>query len=562
MTDFESEKRYQDMRRKLEGYGSAPPEAVWAGIQQQLPKRKRRRPVLLLLFLGALLVGLTVGTGQLRPFFTTGPDARPESRSVATGSPGRRAASGSSGVATENSALASASVSVSATDAAASGAPAEANATAAAATTPASPSGTAAFDATGKRVGRSGSNRLLLAGSATHSKRPLRRATSLAAEADTDADEAAETGYLTAAAVRKGRRKPGWTTSLLASGTPSRTRMPRLGAGRRSSETLARTSRAARSYNTAGTSSANSNSNSSRRIGRSRTVASRAVASRASAANATSMLDKESGTADVAALNRRRTRQPKISNEPLALRDLLTAAPEPEEPEVYATRRRPNKRPSRREIRLRNWSAQLLLGSGVTYRALGGSPTQLEKLERPGLGFSGQAMATYAFSRQLAVSAGLGYSEYATTLQYELKKKTQDSTVNKDFRDVYQFLTVPVQAQLTLRGGPRWRYGVLGGATVALLTGAQTTEGSACNCKQVRWSNAPDDMPFTRTNLLLTGGAFASYQFALGQWLTIRPQGQLFLNSLTTPASGRAARRPWSLGVQAGYSWDLDPRKH
>ncbi|MCB2407898.1 hypothetical protein [Hymenobacter lucidus] len=548
MTDFESEKLYHDLRRKLEGYGSAPPETVWAGIQEQLPKRKRRRPVLLLLFLGTVLVGLTVGTGQLRPFFSTEPTARPGGRFVAATTE-RRAATGISEPGVASPALASTPATAAAARGTTTAVPA---ATASAA---AHASLTAPVERARKAAGRYGTSRLLLAGAPASTKRSLDRATGGAAE--TEAEAETEAGYSTAttAANRRGRRKTSWATGMLASGTSSRTRMPRLGASRRSSETLGRISRPSRSYSATGTSSTLGNG--SRRAGHGR-----AVSSHASGTKATGFLDGESGTAEASALNGKRARQPNISNAPLELRMLITAAPEPEEPEVRTTRRRPNKRPSRRELRLRNWSGQLLLGSALTYRALGGSPTQLEKLERPSLGFSGQATATYALSRQLAVSAGLGYTEYATALRYQLQKTSQESAINKDFRDVYRFLTVPMQAQLTLRGGPRWRYGVLGGGTLAFLAGAQTTEGSACNCKQVQWPSVPEEMPFTRTNLLLTGGAFASYQFALGQWLTIRPQGQIFLNSLATPASGRAARRPWGLGVQAGYSWDLDPRKH
>ncbi|UOQ76709.1 PorT family protein [Hymenobacter sp. 5516J-16] len=253
----------------------------------------------------------------------------------------------------------------------------------------------------------------------------------------------------------------------------------------------------------------------------------------------------------------------RISNEPLALLAVRLPAFPQDEPEVRA-KRRPRARPSRRELLLRGWSAQLLAGTGLTYRAVGSGATQLEQLERPSMGFSAQASGAYALTRQLTVSAGLGYAEYATALRYQLSKSGQDSAVSRaiKFRDVYRFITVPLQVQYTLQGNHRWRVGVLGGGTMALLTGARTTEGTACNCSQRQWQPGVGiTNPFARTSLLLNAGVFANYQFAPGQWLTIRPQGQLFLNSLTEQASGRAARRPWSLGIQAGYSWDLDPRK-
>ncbi|GGG40945.1 hypothetical protein GCM10011378_16500 [Hymenobacter glacieicola] len=235
-----------------------------------------------------------------------------------------------------------------------------------------------------------------------------------------------------------------------------------------------------------------------------------------------------------------------------------------EELEVRA-KRRPRTRPSRRELLLRGWSAQLLAGTGLTYRAVGNGATQLEQLERPGVGFSAQASGAYALTRQLTVSAGIGYAEYATSLRYQLSKAGQDTVGTRaiNFRDVYRFVMVPLQVHYTLQGNQRWRLGVLGGGTLALLTGARTTEGTACNCSQRQWQpGVGTTSPFERTSLLLNAGVFAQYQFAPGQWFTVRPQGHLFLNSLTNQASGRAARRPWSLGIQAGYSWDLDPRKH
>ena len=209
-----------------------------------------------------------------------------------------------------------------------------------------------------------------------------------------------------------------------------------------------------------------------------------------------------------------------------------------------------------------DWSVQVLAGPGLTYRLLGRSATQLQRLERPAAGFSGQLMVAYAFSPRLTLAAGLGYAQYATTLRYQLASRRPDSVVAAvDFRDQYHFLTVPVQARLALGGNHRWRYGVLGGAELAVLTSARTTEGSPCYCRQQRWlGSAPgSDSTFRRLNLALTAGAFASYQFRPGQWLTIQPQAQLFANPLN--AAGSAARRPWNLGLQLGYRWELPPRR-
>jgi hypothetical protein len=538
MTDFESEKFYQDLRQKLDGFGSAPPEAVWESIRAQVPVRKRRRrPALLLLLLGTLIVGLTVGTGQWQPFSVSAPGALPAGPAVSQARVAGDAVGGPAEAAGASAPLATASTTpIAATNASAAdaaGTPALGAPHKPALGAPHSSAGTVGVPSpAGGRTFRRATPSLLAAPS-TRTKRSARKGaeTENTASARTAASVSAKhiATASRATARNRARRKAGRATGLIAGNSSTRVRTARIKAGSSEAEALARTRHASRS-----------------------------LANRSSQTAATGLSGTE---ATGKGARKARIRQPKISNAPLALLVVRPAVKQPEEPEVRAARRSPRRRPTRREIRLRNWSAQLLLGSGLTYRIMGGAPTQLERLERPSLGFSGQATATYALSRQLSVAAGLGYAEYATALHYQLKKTASETMVQKDFRDVYRYLTIPVQAQLTLAGNPRWRYGVLGGGTVAILADAQTTEGSACNCQQVQWSTSTQAMPFSRTNLVLTGGVFASYQFGLGQWLTVRPQGQVFLNSITTPASGRTARRPWNLGVQAGYSWDLDPRK-
>ncbi|TGE29202.1 outer membrane beta-barrel protein [Hymenobacter metallicola] len=544
MTDFESEKFYHDLRQKLEGYGSAPPETVWAGIREQVPIRKRRRrPALLLLLAAMVVVSLTVGTKQWKPFFTSG------SAPVATGELGTagertsRTTVPATGPRT-GAGLGTAPPATTATTTATAPAATETAARGAlsATTSPslAAPAATSRSVGTLARAGTGPADRSRIGitpPEAAASKRRNRRLS--ASEATGTPDATASAAYAaTSPAARPSRRKAALSSGLLASSAATR-RAARLSTRNGSGEPAAYPAAARQAKGTF----------------RSRTIASQPVVAGSEAAEAADLETSSVST-------RRRGRLPKISNAPLALRTVRPAALSVEEPEVEHARRAPRKRLSKRELRLRNWSGQLLFGSGVTYRALGGAPTQLEQLERPSLGFNGQATATYALSRQLSVSAGLGYAEYATSLNYQLKKTASENLVETKFRDVYRFFTIPVQAQLTLGGNPRWRYGVLGGGALGILAGAQTTEGSACNCRQTNWATSTKESPFTRTNLLFTGGAFASYQFALGQWFTIRPQGQVFLNSLTTPTSGRAARRPWSLGLQAGYSWDLDPRKH
>ncbi|RSK45329.1 outer membrane beta-barrel protein [Hymenobacter rigui] len=518
MTENDSEQLYHDLRRKLEGYGSAPPESVWAGIREQVPARQPRRwrPLLVLLLLGFLSGSVLVGSHYW-----------PSSATFAGGNladAGKPTAARTTSEGSGEAPVVAAAPPRLATE------PAEAAATPRTTTTPATaaPSATAAPEVAASATSKATSGRAsVLPSRAPHilptitARTKRERLTGVARRSAEIAD---------ATATRGARQRTGGLGLLAVAATRSGTHRVRFGsreAATRGGIDGSRYSRAGRRART------------DIRPGNSLTTSS----------------TTSTGTAG----SRKSTRATKLSNEPLDLLAVRPQALEVEEPEVKR-QRRARKKPSRQELRLRNWSAQLLLGQNVTYRLIGASATQLERLERPGMGFSGQVSGTYAFSRQLSVSGGLGYSEYANSLHYQLRKTSSETLRQIDFRDVYRFITIPVQAQLTLGGNQRWRYGLLGGGTLAFLTSARTTEGSACNCGQREWTSDMPDSTFSRTNLALTAGAFASYQFAPGQWLTLRPQGQLFLNSLTAPSSS-APRRPWGVGVQVGYSWDLDPRK-
>lgn len=246
-----------------------------------------------------------------------------------------------------------------------------------------------------------------------------------------------------------------------------------------------------------------------------------------------------------------------FSNEPLSLlvvQPVLATAPKPE---VQLTER-PQQRRSRTARLLRGWSVQVAAGPSLTYRTLGrDSARQVEQLERPSYGFSGQLTAAYTLTEKLTVSTGLGYAEYANTLKFRVKKASEETARQVLFRDVYRFVSVPLLMRYSLGGNQRWRFGAVGGANLGLLKGTRTTEGSACNCSQ---TTTPAEGTYRRTSLVLTAGGFVHYQFAPGKWLTLQPQGQYFLNSLTDPASGRAARHPWAVGVLGGISFDLEPK--
>ncbi|MFD2787620.1 outer membrane beta-barrel protein [Hymenobacter rubripertinctus] len=519
MTENDSDPFYQDLRRKLENYGSPPPESVWAGIQQQVPppppRWRRLAPVLLL---ALLLIGITATTSYWRPFFRGGRTERAAPTQAATAT------------------------------------------TAPAATVAAHHGPQPQPDALTARAGRpSNSN--------------TTRATAASPDSDASTNSAAASN---AAATESGASLPAAGQSFRQ---PTTRPSGRFGVvpNRRRTRTLANREASAADQSALSPGAANRRNRRPRTAEERRTAALAAARRLVVAGNRNgSQSRRRTGQGDpearagsrFASRRHRRTDQAtqpaqpepatSLTNEALALRPLLTPPPLAAAPAEVNRQRQPRtKRPTRQELRLRDWSVQLTGGPGLTYRLLGGSPTQLEGLERPTVSGSGQLLGAYAFSRQLTVAGGLGFAQYANSLRYTLKKTASDQTRQIDFRDVYNFVTLPVQAQLTLGGNHRWRYGVLGGGTAALLTGARTTEGSACNCGQRRWIPGSADSTFQRLNLALTVGAFANYQFAPGQWLTIRPQGQLFLNSLTQPPG--TPRRPWSGGVQVGYSWDLDP---
>ncbi|MBT9392756.1 hypothetical protein KLP40_06235 [Hymenobacter sp. NST-14] len=511
MTEQDSDPFYQDLRRKLENYGSPPPESAWAGIQQQLPpprppRWRRLAPVLLL---ALLLVSITVTTPYWRPLFggSSAEQVAPTDGSVATQ---RNSESGSMTGSSASEQLANTS-----------------------------PATAAAANSTGVNppAATSAGDDPLAAGAGPNERTTIRL------------------GRLAPLAAKR----PSGRFGVL----PNR-RRTRLRTGSDASDV-------ARYAATEGTTSRRNRTAAESRTAVARRLGLVAAADRGGTQAHSRTTDRPGLRSRVEGrpLSRRdratdQAAQPEsaasFTNEPLALRPLLTPPALTEEPEVNRQRLPRAKRPTQQELRLHNWSVQLTGGPGLTYRLLGGSPTQLEGLERPAIGGSGQLMGAYAWSRQLTVAGGLGFAQYANAMRYTLKKTATDQTRQIDFRDVYNFVTIPVQAQFTLQGNHRWRYGVLGGGTLALLTGARTTEGSVCNCGQRRWIPGTADSTFQRLNLALTVGAFANYQVAPGQWLTIRPQGQLFLNSLTL--GNRTARRPWSVGVQVGYSWDLDPRQH
>ncbi|SDX35964.1 porin family protein [Hymenobacter psychrophilus] len=506
MTEKDSDHFYRDLRRKLEPYGSPPPESVWAGIQQQLPPQRPSwlRRLMPLGLLAVLLVSITVTSTYWRPFFQKEP-AEHAAATVARAP--ERSTAGRASNPLSNTVEPSTDSPLTGATAADSDAATSINDF----DTPPSPA-----------IGAGSDSGVNAGADASPATRAARSSNTLPGN-----------GF-NLPTIRPGNRHQANRPAAAATDQPTQfagvakhRNQPQRTANEQQPTTLA-------------------------------LVRNRPMNRRGRGAKASNRPADRQGRAtpasDLAGL------AATFSNEPLARRPLPTP-PQPAVPKVSSRPLPRPPRPTRQELRLRNWSVQLTAGPSLTYRLLGSASTQLEKLERPAWSGSGQLMGAYAFSPRLTVAGGLGFAQYANTLRYTLSNADSAKTRQIDFRDTYNFITIPVQAQLTLGGNHRWRYGVLGGGTAALLTSMRVTEGSACNCGQRLRRPTPTDTAYRRLNLALTVGAFADYQFAPGQWLTIRPQGELFLNSLTTP-NNRAPRHPFSVGVQLGYRWNLDPRKH
>lgn len=518
MTENDSEKFYADLREKLADYGSAPPELVWEGIRQQMPaqnKRRWRRVAILLLLLVTSVVVLTTSTRYWRQATGLG-QAAADNASVPSSS--SRISSSASPAKLSGNAVAGATSTPEGLAAEQSGLTrslAETNPTATTAELPL---------AEAKRNPRPRLLTTAVVEKDKKAKRLLKRQSAGSTDDRSDSGTTRKRRGILLAALLPSRR----STSSSMSGLRERGNQP---TGLRNETVKLKRSRLDRLRNK---------------------PAARQLSSEQP--DATSSATRFASVTE--ALANRQAEQ-RFSNEMLALLPVQLQLDEPEEPEVRRVKRQKARR-SRAAQLLRGWSVQVLAGSSLTYRTLGDSARQVERLERPGIGYSGQLMASYALNKRLTVSTGLGYAEYANNLKFQVKKASQETARAVDFRDVYRFVTIPLLAQYTLGGNQRWQFGTQGGGTLGLLAGTRTTQGSACNCSQ---TTSPPEGTYRNTSLLLTAGGFLSYQFVPGQWLTLRPQGSYFLNSLTDPTTSQATRHPWSVGVQGGISFDLEPKK-
>lgn len=250
------------------------------------------------------------------------------------------------------------------------------------------------------------------------------------------------------------------------------------------------------------------------------------------------------------------------------------------------------------------WAVQLVAGPGLTYRHLGTSSsmyaystnsvatpaatapmfsgsipnrnlattnTSVASLERPALGYGAQLSLRRTLTPRWTVSAGLGYAEYATSLDLRQVSAAQITRASYDFafldslsrasgttirqRDTYRFLTVPLRAGYAWNTGARWQVGLLGGVDATIYLGGTTTEGSACACQPQTWSAS--NSPYRSLSLAASLGAEVRYRLA-GPWqLLAQPTASYLLTPLAKPVSGYAIRHLLGGTALLGVSYDL-----
>ena len=213
---------------------------------------------------------------------------------------------------------------------------------------------------------------------------------------------------------------------------------------------------------------------------------------------------------------------------------------------------------------IRRWSLLVVAGPTLSYRTLGPIPAEataprFARLERPALGLGAQVQVRRVLSGRWAVAVGLGYQEYATQLALRLKDTAYYASVHQ--RDSYRLLTLPVQFGYAL-GVPRGRLAtaLLVGAEPGLYVGGRSTEGSGCGCEQQVYTSAAAS-PYRTWNLAFSLGLDLRYHVggpaSRWQWL-VQPTARYVLTPFVrSEALGYARRRPFSLGLLTGFSWDL-----
>ncbi|RTQ48847.1 hypothetical protein EJV47_14710 [Hymenobacter gummosus] len=599
MTEREPDHLFDELRRKLEDYGSHPSADLWAGLEQHLaaqpaaPQRQWRRVALWLAAACLLLLLSIPALLWLRPAAPT--VATTETAGPATGTAAARSQPVPATGAPSRAHLATAAQTSAAQlpQPASTLSPNPTSAQRATDTAPPAPSApaanagtSAASPAAQTRAGRS----VATAAGSTKPDRP------------TDAET---TGLV--AAGRPGRKQARRLTTAVAGGALGRAGQgphpsvsattPGPAEPNQAASGLTRTA-TGRPQPTTSAATPGGGSNSSAATAAPTTAApthaagspdNSAAAAASTAAPTTSAGSTASEDLPLAAAGRPAalpTTPPVLATDKLNSRSTALLTPVPGLPAPLngvaadTTRRRP--RPAGR------WSLALLGGAGVAYRQLGpardSASRGLGRLERPAISYAAQLQVGYALTPRLCLSTGLGYTEYATRLNAVLNKPRivstssirvlvydngtrrdtliyalhRDSLMGTDRvalrqRDTYRFVTVPLLAQYHLGTTGRLRYDVLGGAALGLYAGGRTSSGSACACEQVAGRTGPGG--FRVASLLLTLGAAAEYQWRPGWHLQLQPVLQYSASSITQVP--RPARRPVALFFQTGLRFDL-----
>ena len=235
------------------------------------------------------------------------------------------------------------------------------------------------------------------------------------------------------------------------------------------------------------------------------------------------------------------------------------------------------------------WAVQALLGPALTYRYLSAAPTAaspspitapttsnatfaatapIEELERPALGAGAQLSLRRALGKRWALSAGLGYAEYATRLALQQVPSAADTATrflppnqpakvptSIHRRDTYRFVTVPLRLAYTWTLTGRWRVGALAGVDAAFYVGGSSTEGSACACQAQTWGATGS--PYRRFSLGASLGAEVRYRLTDRWELLAQPTASYLLSPLASASTGYYSRHLLGGTALLGASFDL-----
>ena len=253
----------------------------------------------------------------------------------------------------------------------------------------------------------------------------------------------------------------------------------------------------------------------------------------------------------------------------------LTAGPVPAAPQPVAVS------PTRPVVAAR-WALQVLAGPAYTFRTLSStnsapavnSPPRsfsnaaaVTELERPALGGGVQASLSRTLTDNWALSAGLGYAEYATGLALQLVKsptpasigvapaQNDSAAVRIKTRNTYRFVTLPVRLSYTTRLATRWRAGVVAGAEAAFYVGGRITEGAPCACQPQTYG--PNNGPYRGVKVGVSAGAEVRYRLTERLEVLAQPTATYLLTPLARPQAGSKAHRLLGATALVGMSLDL-----